>query len=99
MNKIMFQVLQTCPYWGGSGMGMGGMWGPGPGPGGGGLLPSLAVLLVVAAVAVGGAYLLARRSGATGGSDRAMDLLREQYARGEIDDEEFDERSSRLAVE
>jgi len=26
-----------------------------------------------------------------------MELLREQYARGEISDEEFDERSSRLA--
>lgn len=89
MSVDALTAVQTCPCWGG-GNGMGsGMWGSG-------FLWPLLALLVVAAIAVGAAYLFASRS--TGNdADRATELLREQYARGEISDEEFEERASKLA--
>ncbi|WP_137285623.1 SHOCT domain-containing protein [Halorussus salinisoli] len=43
----------------------------------------LLVLLIIAVIAIGAAYLFIQRSTTTD-SNRAMDLLREQYARGEI---------------
>lgn len=82
----------------------GGCWGPGCyGTGGGGtwgvgVVWPLLWLLVVAGIVLGAVYLFTRRPTAAG-PDRAMAVLREQYARGEISDEEFDERSSRLARE
>lgn len=100
----MFDVLQTCPYWGagggmgGWGMGGSGMWG-GSGMGGVGLLGPLLWLLVVAAIVAGGAYLVTRARADEAGPERATELLRERYARGEIDEAEFDERAARLAVE
>ncbi|QIB78854.1 SHOCT domain-containing protein [Haloferax volcanii] len=53
--------------------------------------------LLVLAVVVGGGVLLFRalRDG-DDGSDGALDELRRAYARGDIDDEEFDRRRERL---
>lgn len=67
-------------------------------PGGVGLdlLWPLLWLLLVATVVIGAVYLFG--SGSTASRDRTVELLREQYARGEISDEEFDERSSKLDV-
>jgi putative membrane protein len=50
--------------------------------------PLMMFLFVAACVAVG--YLVMRSAGARGG--RAMDILEERYARGEIDQAEFEER-------
>lgn len=86
-------LLQTCPNCGGGG-GMGG-WGMGAG-GLWALVWMLPLLFLVAAVVLGAVYLLTRRDG-TADADPAMELLREQYARGEISDEEFEERAARLA--
>lgn len=86
------------------GYGMGGWGGPGWGEFGwiGGLL--FLALIVFAIV------LLARslgwdrhdrhaagRPGEPAGEDRALQILRERYARGEIDKEEFDRRKEGLA--
>lgn len=67
----------------------GGMWGIG-------FLWPLVWLLVISLVAIGAIYLVTRRTG-SGESNQAMEILREQYARGEISDEEFDERASKLS--
>lgn len=93
---MMFTVLQSCPCWGG-GSGMGGWGMGGSGMWGFGFLWPLLWLLVIAVVVIGAVYLFRSRTNGFG-SDRAMELLREQYARGEISDEEFEERSSRLST-
>ncbi|PSP41943.1 hypothetical protein BRC68_13345 [Halobacteriales archaeon QH_6_64_20] len=56
-------------------------------------------MLVPIALIVGLVYLL-RPRGTTAGSeptDHALETLREQYARGEIDDEEYETRRERLS--
>jgi putative membrane protein len=70
----------------GSGMGFGwGMW----------LFGVLAMLLVVAGIVA--LVLWAGGSGTSdAGSDDAMEELRARYARGELSDQEFEERASRL---
>lgn len=76
---------------GGSGMAGTGMWGVG-------FLWPLLWLLVIAIVVVGAVYLFRERA-TTGGderTDRAIELLREQYARGDISDEEYENRVERL---
>lgn len=75
-------------------MGGSGMWGFG-------FLWPLLWLLVIAVLVIGVVYLFrVFRDGTTaasdGDSDRAMELVREQYARGEISDEEFEERTEKL---
>jgi putative membrane protein len=50
--------------------------------------PVMMLLFVAACVAVG--YLVMRSGGPRGG--RAMQILEERYARGEIDQAEFEER-------
>ncbi|WP_277552999.1 SHOCT domain-containing protein [Halobaculum limi] len=74
----------------------GGMWGANAAPGWGYVVWSLAPLLVLAFLFVGG-YLLYR--GVTKPErerDPAVAELRAAYARGDVDDEEFDRRLSRL---
>lgn len=91
----MMTVGQTCPCWGGgSGMGAWGMGGSGLW--GLGVLWPLLWLLVIAVLVIGTVYLF-RNGVGRAGSDRALDLLRDRYARGEISDEEFEERSPRLS--
>ncbi len=56
------------------------------------------VLGVIIVVGVFAAVLLAARSGSGAPADQktALDVLKERYARGEIDDEEFERRKRRL---
>lgn len=91
---MMLYELQTCPCWGG-GNGMGG-WGMNGGPMWGfGMFWPLLWLLVLAVIVIGVVYLFSNRT-SVAESSRAMDVLRERYARGEIGEEEFDERAARL---
>lgn len=83
----MLSALQTCPWCGARGE-MGGMWGFG-------YFWPLLWLLVAAVVVIAAVYLFTTRTDDIS-SNRAIVELREQYARGEISDEEFEERSSRL---
>ena len=55
------------------------------------LIPLLVLLLVI-----GGAYWLIKRKGSSEGTDPALEELRTQYARGDIDEEEFERRRDRL---
>ncbi|MFC6756704.1 MULTISPECIES: SHOCT domain-containing protein [Haloarcula] len=55
------------------------------------LWPALLLLGGVAAYA-----LLRQANGGTAGSDDAMSALRERYARGDIDEEEFEQRRQTL---
>ncbi len=79
---------------GGAGAGMpwgAGTWGMGAG---GGLLLALLTLLLLVVFVVGAVYLLSIvRRETTGDTDSdALAVLRRRYARGEIDDEEFERR-------
>jgi len=78
-------------HWG-TGAGMGGM-DAGFGMGGGWLLTLLFALAVIALVAA--AVYLAIREG-EGGEDEALTVLRERYAAGDFDEEEFERRRERL---
>ena len=73
-------------------------WGMGMGMGGFGLWHLLWwALLIVAGVVLFRLLLGDRgRNGRTGGEDRALDILRERFARGEIDQQEFEERMRQL---
>lgn len=78
----------------GFGWGAGHMWNDGAW-GGGALW--LLMWLVVLIVLIGFAYVLFRGlSGAQNRSDRAMEELRTAYARGDLSDEEFENRRERL---
>lgn len=91
-------LLQMGPHWGPGG----GMWGTSGGGGAFALFWNAVALVAILAILVGGVYLLFRwtQSGAGGvdlaRTDRAMETLREQYARGEISTEEFEDRRARL---
>lgn len=57
--------------------------------------------LVLAVLIIGGIVLfrtLTNRSGGNSGSEGAMSVLEERFARGEIDDDEFRERREQLLV-
>lgn len=87
------------PHWGTGGGMM--PWG-GTGAGGFGFVWSLLGLFVIVAILVGGMYLalrLLREPEQGAGADSALDVLRQRYARGDIDVDEFDERRARLVEE
>ncbi|MFD1565187.1 SHOCT domain-containing protein [Haloarchaeobius amylolyticus] len=80
---------------------MGGMWGHGTWGGGTapGWLPLVGVLmqLLFVAAIIGAGYLLYRTiAGSDGDSDRALEELRLAYARGEVSDEEYEQRREAL---
>lgn len=81
-------------HWNGGGMaaGSGPTWGGVP------VFWPLLWVAVIAAVVIGAVYLL-RTSPFSAESDRAMTVLRERYARGELSDEEFETRAARLSVD
>lgn len=68
----------------------------GPAWGGGWLLWPLLALIALVGVPVGG-YLLLTDGNSEG--DDALAVLRERYARGEIDDEEYERRRSALRAD
>ncbi|WP_338727266.1 SHOCT domain-containing protein [Haladaptatus sp. DJG-WS-42] len=83
---------------------MGGFWGGGFGMNSGtipgwmmavGFLMQLLFFIAI----IGGGYLLVRAVTGTQGSDRALDELRLAYARGDLTDEEYDERKRRLEAD
>lgn len=93
---MMIFAWPLMGMWGGGHMWNGGMWG---GSGGTWMwllmwLPSLLILL-------GGGYLLYRAITRFGGkeTDAALEELRLAYARGELSDEEFEDRRERLQRE
>jgi putative membrane protein len=69
-------------------MGHFGNWGWGMGFGW--IIPLVVVGLIVWAV------VAANRSQQAGGGDRSMDILKERYARGEIDEETFESMRRKL---
>jgi putative membrane protein len=58
------------------------------------VIVSLIGVLVVVALAVGGVLLL--RGGVGNGAESARRILNERFARGEIDEEEFNRRAAAL---
>ena len=58
------------------------------------VIVSLIGVLVVVALAVGGVVLL--RGGVGNGAELARRILNERFARGEIDEEEFNRRAAAL---
>ncbi|AUV83411.1 hypothetical protein C2R22_18635 [Salinigranum rubrum] len=82
----------------GAGAGAGMPWGAGAWGMGGGLFAGLVALLLLAILVVGAVYLLstARRETESDGDTDALAVLKRRYARGEIDDEEFERRRGRL---
>ena len=77
------------------GMWGGGMWADGTVPGWMLAVSALTRLLFLAVLA-GGAYLVYRAVADESGSDPALDELRRAYARGDLTDEEYENRRERL---
>jgi putative membrane protein len=79
---------------------MGGMWGHGAWDGRTmpGWVPLVAVLmqLLFVALIVGAGYLLYRAITGSDDADRALEELRLAYARGELDDDEYEQRRNTL---
>lgn len=112
MTEIPGFLLQTAPRGPAGPHGpMGPNPGPHPmpygGPGGGtmpwevagtGLYPALLWLLVLVAVVALLAYLAVRLLDGLPAGAGAADVLERRYARGEIDDEEFERRRDRLGA-
>lgn len=94
---VLFGTMGFGPMMGG--MGGHGMWGDGTTPT---WIPVLGavVQLLVLAVLVGVGYLFYRGvTGSDADSDRALEELRLAYARGELTDEEYENRRERLERE
>lgn len=75
---------------------MGGMWGSGWGPMG--MVPMFLLwLLVIVGIFIVVRMLMGRTSGRGDDTDeRALQILRERYARGEIQSEEFEQKKRDL---
>lgn len=84
--------------WGG-GMGPGGMWGDGSAAPGWALLVGGLMQLLFIAVLVGIGYLIFRTVTRSGREDQALEELRLAYARGDLTDDEFEERRERLQAD
>lgn len=82
-------------------MGDGHMWGSGMGAGGGGwwFLVGLVLRFLVLAAIVGIAYLAYRHVAGADDTDTAAEELRRAYARGDLTEEEYDERRERLETD
>ncbi|SFC74937.1 putative membrane protein [Halobiforma haloterrestris] len=89
-----FGMMGFGPMMGG--MWGGGMWSDGTIPGWMFIIGILMQLLFLAAL-VGGGYLIYRVvTGSESGSDQALEELRLAYARGELTDEEYEQRREAL---
>lgn len=93
---MMIFAWPMMGMWGGGTMWDGGMW-DGTGATWGWLVMSVVFLVLL----IGGGYLLYRTVRQSDGleADAALEELRLAYARGEISEEEYDERRSRLRRE
>lgn len=93
---MMVVMMPMMGLWGG-----GHMWGGGMGNSAGTVLVLFLTLLVPLLVILGIGYLLYRVVGQPDAlqRDAALEELRTAYARGEITDEEFEERRKRLQEE
>lgn len=91
----MALMMPMMGMWGWGHMSDGGMWGVADG---GGTWAWLAMWLVTLLVVVGAGSLLFTRLGRGGedASDPAIEELRVAYARGDLSDEEFEQRRERL---
>jgi len=91
---MSFGMLGAGPMMGG--MWGGGMWGDGTMAGWLFVVSTVMQLLFFAAL-VGGGYLVYRAvTGPAGDSDQALEELRLAYARGELTDEEYNQRRAAL---
>ncbi|MWV39050.1 SHOCT domain-containing protein [Natrialba sp. INN-245] len=90
---LMFLVWPMMGMWGG-----GHMWDNGGASGVGSTLSWLVIWLPMFLLVLGGAYLLYRAIDRTESDDRdaALEELRLAYARGDLSDEEFEQRRERL---
>jgi len=102
---LVLGVLVVLPllFMGGWGM-MGGtwshdMWGAGTAAGWVVVLAVLLRLLFLAAIVVGAYFLYRALTGSGGSEDPALEELRLAYARGDLSDEEYEERRDRLERE
>ncbi len=73
------------------------MGGYGMGFGFGGFFMLLWWVLIIVGIVALVRWLSHPHTYGQGGSDKAMDILRERYARGEINDEEFQKRKRELS--
>lgn len=91
---LMMIAFPLMGMWGGGMMGGYGMYG-------GSSLWGIGMSLVWLVVLVGGGYLVYRWLSGSGsiGSDRALEELRVAYARGDISEEEYEQRRSKLEGE
>jgi putative membrane protein len=77
-----------------------GMWGAGDGVSGWMFVVGVVMQLLFLALLVGAVYLGYKALTSSGGStDPAMEELRSAYARGELDDEEFERRREKLETD
>jgi putative membrane protein len=74
----------------------GGMWGDGTAPGWMVLIGVLTRLLVLAATVSAGYLVYRAVTTADGGTDQALEELRVAYARGDLTDEEYEQRKDTL---
>ncbi|WP_255150812.1 SHOCT domain-containing protein [Halorarius halobius] len=88
---VMGLMMPMMGYWY-----TGGGMGPGMMGSGGGLWWVGTLLLPLVVLGVGGYALYRLLTGRDGGGDPAVRELRMAYARGDLSDEEFDERRERL---
>lgn len=100
LGAIILLPLLTMGMGFGGMMGYGGMMGQYGGTGGWWPFVGMLVPLVFLLILLGGGYLILRR-GTDGPSaqDPAIEELRTAYARGELSDEEFEQRRAKLSRE